>query len=99
VSSSDDDTEDKDHDIYYDEDDNEDFHEHDAQGCVYVQDPPPSSPPCPRVSSEVSGKIYNGRVIRDDTDDMINHAVYNYFKAADNGDPTTCRPSSPRRRS
>jgi hypothetical protein len=26
-------------------------------------------------------------VIRDYTDDMINHVVYNYFKAADNGEP------------
>jgi hypothetical protein len=33
----------------------------------------------PRVSGEVSGQIYNGWVIRDDTDDMINHVVYHYF--------------------
>jgi hypothetical protein len=28
---------------------------------------------------EVSGQIYNGQVIRDDTDNMVNHAVYHYF--------------------
>jgi hypothetical protein len=43
------------------------------------------TPPRPRVSGEVSGQIYNGRVIRDDTDDMINHVVYHYFQAADRG--------------
>jgi hypothetical protein len=59
-------------------------HEHGAQGCVYVLAPPSPPPPPPRVSIKVSGQIYNGRVIRDDMDDMINHVVYNYFKAADN---------------
>jgi hypothetical protein len=39
--------------------------------------PPPPSPP--RVSGEVSGQIYSGRVIRDDTDDMVHHVVYHYF--------------------
>jgi hypothetical protein len=48
--------------------------------------PPSPPPPPPHVSGEVSGQIYNGRVIRDDTDDMINHVVCNYFKAADNGE-------------
>jgi hypothetical protein len=84
VSSSDDDDADA-------EDDDEDFHEHKAHGCIYVlvhdQAPPPASPPPPRVSKEVSGQIYNGQVTRDDTDDMVNHVVYNYFKAADNGEP------------
>jgi hypothetical protein len=37
------------------------------------------TPPPPRVSGEVSGQIYNGRVIRDNIDDMINHVVYHYF--------------------
>jgi hypothetical protein len=44
------------------------------------------TPPPPLVSGEVSGQIYNGRVIRDDTDDMINHVVYHYFQAADRGE-------------
>jgi hypothetical protein len=44
------------------------------------------TPPPPRVSDEVSGQIYNGRVIRDDTDDMIHHVVYHYFQAADRGE-------------
>jgi hypothetical protein len=47
---------------------------------VGAQQPPP-----PRVSGEVSGQIYNGRVIHDDTDDMINHVVYQYFRATDRG--------------
>jgi hypothetical protein len=38
------------------------------------------------VSGEVSGQIYNGRVIRDDTYDMVNHVVYQYFQAADRGE-------------
>jgi hypothetical protein len=45
---------------------------------------PPPSPP--RVSGEVSGQIYNGRMIRDDTDDMTHHVVYHYFQAADRGE-------------
>jgi hypothetical protein len=60
-----------------DEYDADDFH-------VPAQMPPPPSPP--RVSGEVSGQIYNGRVIRDDTDDMVNHVVYHYFQAADRGE-------------
>jgi hypothetical protein len=44
------------------------------------------TPPPPRVSGEVSGQIYNGRVVRDDTDEMINHVVYHYFQAADRGE-------------
>jgi hypothetical protein len=93
---------DDDNDIKDDDDENEDFHKHDAQGCVYVQAPPPSSPPPPRVSSKVSGQIYNGRVIRDDTDDMVNHVVYNFFKRSrpsTTASTTNYRPSSPRRTS
>jgi hypothetical protein len=55
-----------------DEDNNDDEDEDDAK----------TLPP-PRVSGEVSGQIYNGRVIRDDTNDMINHVVYHYFHATD----------------
>jgi hypothetical protein len=33
----------------------------------------------PRVSGEVYSQIYNGWVIRNDTDDMIHHVVYHYF--------------------
>jgi hypothetical protein len=55
----------------------EDYHDHNGQGCVGVQAQQP-----PRVSGVVSGQIYNGKVVRDDTDDMINHVVYHYFQAA-----------------
>jgi hypothetical protein len=60
-----------------DEYDADDFH-------VPAQMPPPPSPP--RVSGEVSGQIYNGRVIRDDTDDMVHHVVYQYFHADGRGE-------------
>jgi hypothetical protein len=43
------------------------------------------TPSLPRVSGEVSGQIYNGRVVRDDVDDMVNHVVYHYFQAQDHG--------------
>jgi hypothetical protein len=66
------------------DDKDEDFHEHGAQGCVYVQAHPPPPPPR-RLNGKVSGQIYNGRVIRDDTDDMVNHVVYHYFLATDRG--------------
>jgi hypothetical protein len=58
--------------------DNDDEDENDTKT------PPPPSPP--HVSHEVSGQIYNGRVIRDDTDDMVDHVVYHYFYAADRGE-------------
>jgi hypothetical protein len=77
VSSSDEDDSSKDED----EEDGDgyvnDFH-------VPAQTPPPPSPP--RVSGEVSGQIYNGQVICDDTDDMVNHVVYHYFQAANRGE-------------
>jgi hypothetical protein len=63
VSSSDED-EDEDDDMAEDEDDEDDG---------------AKTPPPPRVSGEVSGQIYNGRVVRDDMDDMINHVIYHYF--------------------
>jgi hypothetical protein len=43
------------------------------------------TPSPPRVSGEVSGQIYNGRVVRDDVDGMVNHVVYHYFQAQDRG--------------
>jgi hypothetical protein len=58
-----------------DEDDDEDEDEDDAKTALP-----------PRVSGEVSGQIYNGRVIRDDTGAMINHVVYHYFQAANRGE-------------
>jgi hypothetical protein len=70
VSSSDDDDKD---------DDDEDEDDGDDDDDVPAQMPPPPSPP--RV-----GQIYNGRVIRDDTDDMVHHVVYQYFQAADRGE-------------
>jgi hypothetical protein len=63
-----------------DEDDDDDMTEDDDD------DDDTKTPPPPRVSGEVSGQIYNGRVIRDDVDDMINHVVYHYFQAADCGE-------------
>jgi hypothetical protein len=33
----------------------------------------------------LSDQTYNGRVICDDTDDMVNHVVYHYFQAAYRG--------------
>jgi hypothetical protein len=71
VSSDDEDEDEDDDDMAEDEDDDDDS---------------AKTPPPPRVSSEVSGQIYNGRVVRDDTDDMINHVVYHYFQAADRGE-------------
>jgi hypothetical protein len=65
-------------------DDDEDDKDDDEDDRVPVQAPPPPSPP--RVSDEVSGQIYNGRVIRDDTDDMVNHVVYHYLQAVDHGE-------------
>jgi hypothetical protein len=59
------------------DEEDEDKDEDGPQGCVYMQAQPP--PPPPRISGEVSGQIYNGRVIRDDRDDIDNHVVYNYF--------------------
>jgi hypothetical protein len=38
------------------------------------------------TSGEVPDQIYNGRVVRGDTNNMINHVVYHYFQAADRGD-------------
>jgi hypothetical protein len=71
------DDEDDNDDEEEDEDDDEDDH-------VPVQALPPPSPP--RVSGEVFGQIYNGGVIRDDTDNMVHHVVYQYFQAADHGE-------------
>jgi hypothetical protein len=62
-----------------DDDEEDDFHEHDGQGCVGVQDHPPP----PRVSGEFFYHIYNGRVVRDNVDDMIKD---HYFQAADRGE-------------
>jgi hypothetical protein len=64
VSSDDEDEDDDDDNMAEDEDDDDDD---DAK-----------TPPH-RVSGEVSDQIYNGRVVRDDVDDMINHVVYHYF--------------------
>jgi hypothetical protein len=60
-------------------DEDEDYEDEDD-----AKTPLPPSRPC--VSGEVSGQIYNGRVIRDDTDDMVHHVVYHYFQAADRGE-------------
>jgi hypothetical protein len=40
----------------------------------------------------VSGQIYNDRVVRDDSDDMVNHVVYDYFEVADLGLPFVMLP-------
>jgi hypothetical protein len=82
VSSSDEDDEDKDKgDVNKDDDDmteDEDYEDEDEDD--------DKTPPPPRVSGEVSGQIYNGRVVRDDVDDMINLVVYHYFQAQDRGE-------------
>jgi hypothetical protein len=76
VVSSDDEDEDKDDDDDMAEDEDEDDDDS-------AKTPPP---PPPRFSGEVSDQIYNGGVVRDDTDDMINHVVYHYFQDADRGE-------------
>jgi hypothetical protein len=62
-----------------DEDDEDEDNDNDDDE---AEDDAKTLPP-PRVSGEVSGQIYNGQVIRDDTNNMINHVVYHYFHAAD----------------
>jgi hypothetical protein len=67
--------------------DDEDADEDDkAEDKDYKGEYDAKAPPPPRVSGEVSSQIYNGRVIRDDTYDMIHHVVYHYFHAADRGE-------------
>jgi hypothetical protein len=66
-----------------DEDDDDDMDEDDMDE---DDDDDTKTPPPPRVSGEVSGQIYNGRVVRYDIDDMINHVVYYYFQAQDCGE-------------
>jgi hypothetical protein len=78
VMSSDD--EDEDDDEGEDEDDDDMDEEEDDD------DDDTKTPSPPRVSGEVSGQIYNGRVVRNDVDDMVNHVVYHYFQAQDRGE-------------
>jgi hypothetical protein len=73
VEDEDDDDMAEDDDIVKDEDD-EDEDDNDTK-----------TPPPPRVTGEVSGQIYNGRVVRDNVDDM-DHVVYHYFQAVDRGE-------------
>jgi hypothetical protein len=65
-------------------DDDDDEEEDEDEGGVGVQAEQPPPPP-PRVTGEVSGQIYNGRVVCDDTDDMVGHVVYHYLRAAELG--------------
>jgi hypothetical protein len=64
-----------------DDDKEDDFHKHNDQECVGVQEQPPPPP----VSGEVSGQIYNGWVVHDDVDDMVNNVGYHYFEDTDCG--------------
>jgi hypothetical protein len=73
VMSSDDEESDKDGD---DEDDK-------LEDKDYKDEDDAKTPPPPRVSGEVFGQIYNGRVICDDIDDMIHYVIYHYFQATD----------------
>jgi hypothetical protein len=81
VVSSDDKESNKDAD-----DDDKDADDDDKDDEAKDEDYEDETPPPPRVSGEVFGQIYNGRVIRDDTDDMIHHVVYHYFQAANRGE-------------
>jgi hypothetical protein len=64
-----------------DEDNDEDSEE---EGTDVEDKQPP--PPLAQVTSEVSGQIYNGNVVRDDTDDMIDHITYHILRAAERGE-------------
>jgi hypothetical protein len=62
-----------------DEDEDEDDEDDKAEDEDYEDEDDAKTPQRPHVSGEVSSEIYNGRVIRDDTDDMIHHVIYHYF--------------------
>jgi hypothetical protein len=63
-----------------DDEDGDGEDDDEGEGGVGVQAQQP-----PHVTGEVFGPIYNGRVVRDDSDDMVNHVVSHYFQAADLG--------------
>jgi hypothetical protein len=51
-----------------------------------------SPPPPPWATGEVSSQIYNGQVIRDDTDDMIGQVAYHCLRVAHLGQPFDIAP-------
>jgi hypothetical protein len=67
-----------------DEDDNLNFSVFD-DGCQPPQSQPPS-PPAPAGSCDVSGRVHDGRVVRDDTEDFVGNIAYNVLLAKENGE-------------
>jgi hypothetical protein len=51
--------------------DDQESNDDEAEDEDYEDEDDAKMPPPPRVSGEVFGQIYNGRVIRDDIDDMV----------------------------
>jgi hypothetical protein len=44
------------------------------------------SPPAPAGSCDVSGRVFEGRVVRDDTEDFVGNVTYNVLLARENGE-------------
>jgi hypothetical protein len=66
------------------EDDNLDFSVFD-DGCQPSHPQPPSSP-APAGGCDVSGRVNEGTVVRDDTEDFVGNVAYNDLLARDNGE-------------
>jgi hypothetical protein len=65
-----------------DEDGEKEEEEDDDEEGVDVEAEQPPPPP-PRVTGEVSGQIYNGKMV---CDDMINHVAYHILHASERGE-------------
>jgi hypothetical protein len=48
--------------------------------------PQPPSPPALAWSYDVSGRVHEGSVVHDDTEDFVGNVVYNVLWDRDNGD-------------
>jgi hypothetical protein len=66
------------------EDDNLDFSVFD-DGCQPSHPQPPSSP-APAGGCDVFGRVNEGTVVHDDTEDFVGNVAYNVFLARDNGE-------------
>jgi hypothetical protein len=66
------------------EDDNLDFSVFD-DSCQPPPPPQPSSLLAPIGSYDISGRVHEGTVVRDDTEDFVCNVAYNVLRARDNG--------------